>query len=58
MCQRCRHATAGWLDTYRDQAVCDRCANRDSDYGQAFVTVLTRADTQRLTDNHPHGGDR
>ena len=50
MCQRCGHEPACWHDEYADLAVCNTCCpDREGAYGMAFVSVLTRADAQRLT---------
>jgi hypothetical protein len=48
-CQRCHRGAASWLDTNRDEAVCnDCCPDRSEPYGMAFVAVLSRADAERL----------
>jgi hypothetical protein len=59
MCQHCRRTQASWLDTYRDEALCGNCVpDRDTPYGMAFVTVLLRADAQRLSDNDRNDQER
>jgi hypothetical protein len=45
---RCLRADACWRDTYRDEALCNACTSRDTDYGQAFIEVLSGADARRL----------
>jgi hypothetical protein len=51
VCQRCRLASASWLDEYTDLAVCNRCCpSREQAYGMAFVRPLTHADAVRLSE--------
>jgi hypothetical protein len=50
VCQKCRLATASWLDEYTDRAVCNQCCpSREHAYGMAFVRPLTHADAVRLS---------
>ena len=60
-CQRCGHDDACWLDTYRDEAVCNTCGDRTNEYGMAFLEPLRLSDTRRLSTyaqpDNP-GGDR
>jgi hypothetical protein len=58
-CQRCGREPASWLDTYRDEAVCEGCCpDREEPYGMQFVTILVRADAQRLAGDDGHGSGR